>query len=448
MTTLHASAALLPNGWANAVTIVLDGSRIASVTPDSAPSSTAEHHRVIVPAISNVHSHAFQRAMSGLAERGGPDTDNFWSWRTIMYKFALTINPDQVEAIAAQLYVEMLEAGFARVGEFHYLHHDPVGAHYANIAEMAERIAQASVETGLGLTLLPVFYAHGNFGARAPSQGQRRFLNTPDQYAALVEKCRSLLGGVPGALLGIAPHSLRAATLSEITTILPLAAAGPVHIHIAEQEREVDDCMAAHGVRPVQLLLDNVPLDAHWCLIHATHLNAGEAAGIARSGAVVGLCPITEANLGDGIFPGANFHDQGGYWGIGSDSNVRISLREELRQYEYGQRLANRARNIIAHPGASTGQILHQMATTGGGRALGHETGIAADRPADLVALNVDAVDYLPAKGQLDSWIFGHDVSVDDVWALGRKQVRGGRHVKRDAIRQRFERTMADLLRT
>ncbi|HTN64320.1 MAG TPA: amidohydrolase family protein, partial [Devosia sp.] len=272
MTTLHASAALLPTGWASDVTIVLEGDSIVSVTADTQPDGVAERHRMIVPAIGNLHSHAFQRAMAGLAERRGPGEDSFWSWRSVMYKFALSMTPDQVAAVAAQLYVEMLEAGFGRVGEFHYLHHSQSGARYANIAEMAERIAQASVEAGIGLTLLPVFYAHGGFGPLAATEGQRRFTNTLDQYADLMQASRVVLAGVPGGRLGIAPHSLRAATLPEINAILPLAAAGPVHIHVAEQTLEVDDCLAAHGVRPVQLLLDNLPVDERWCLLHATHL--------------------------------------------------------------------------------------------------------------------------------------------------------------------------------
>jgi formimidoylglutamate deiminase len=446
MVALHAAAALLPGGWASDVAIEFDGGRIASVTPDSVPDPSAERHALITPAAGNLHSHAFQRAMSGLAEQRGPADDSFWSWRSVMYKFALSMTPEHVAAVAAQAYVEMLEAGFARVGEFHYLHHDQDGEPYGNIAEMAERIAEASVETGIGLTLLPVLYTHGGFGPLPPTEGQRRFINDVDRYGALMAACDSLIGGVAGGRLGIAPHSLRAATPDEIRTVLPLAKGGPVHIHVAEQTLEVDDCLKAHGARPVQFLLDNLPVDQRWCLIHATHLTPAEVSGIASSMAVVGLCPITEANLGDGIFPGASYFAQNGRFGIGSDSNVLISLTNELRQYEYSQRLGQRARNVIAAPGASTGQTLLERAIAGGAQALGADSGIAADMPADLVSLDVGDDPYLPQAAQLDAWIFGGDVRVGDVWALGRKRVVAGRHVERETIRRRFERTMKQLL--
>lgn len=446
MVALHAAAALLPTGWASDVTIELDGGRIVSVTTGAAPEPAAEPHAVIIPAVSNLHSHAFQRAMSGLAEQRGPADDSFWSWRSVMYQFALSMTPEHVAAVAAQAYVEMLEAGFARVGEFHYLHHDQNGEPYGNIAEMAERIVEASVETGIGLTLLPVLYGHGGFGPLPPTPGQRRFINDVDRYGALMAACESPIGSVAGARLGIAPHSLRAATLDEIRTVLPMANGGPVHIHSAEQTLEVDDCLRAHGARPVQLLLDSLPVDERWCLIHATHLTPAEVSGIAGRGAVVGLCPITEANLGDGIFPGASYFAQSGRFGVGSDSNVLISLSDELRQFEYTQRLEQRARNVIAAPGASTGQTLLELAAAGGAQALGSETGIAAAMPADLVALDVSRVSYLPPAAQLDAWIFGGDVGVEDVWALGRKRVAGGRHVARETIRRRFERAMKQLL--
>lgn len=446
MVALHAAAALLPGGWASDVAIELDGARIASVTPGAVTDPAAERHAVIIPAAGNLHSHAFQRAMSGLAEQRGPADDSFWSWRSVMYKFALSMTPEHVAAVAAQAYVEMLEAGFARVGEFHYLHHNPDGAPYGNIAEMAERVAEASVETGIGLTLLPVLYAHGGFGPLPPAEGQRRFINDVDRYGTLMAACESLIGGVAGGKLGIAPHSLRAATIEEIRTVLPLARGGPVHIHIAEQVLEVDDCLKAHGARPVQLLLDNLPVDRRWCLIHATHLTPAEVSGIAGSGAVVGLCPITEANLGDGIFPGASYFAQNGRFGVGSDSNVLISLAGELRQYEYSQRLGQRARNVIAAPGASTGRTLLERAIAGGAQALGVDSGIAADRPADLVSLDVGDVPYLPQAAQLDAWIFGADVRVGDVWALGRKRVVAGRHVGREPVRRRFERAMKQLV--
>ena len=446
MTKLFAEAALLPSGVAQDVLVSFTGGQIVSVETGARPADADERYSFLAPAISNLHSHAFQRAMSGLAERRGQGDDTFWSWRTIMYKLALTMTPDDVEAIASQLYVEMLEAGFCRVGEFHYLHHDKDGVAYDNIAEMGERIAAASAEAGIGLTLLPVFYAHGGFGPVAPGADQRRFINSIDSFAQLMAASRKAVAGLDGGRVGIAPHSLRAATIDDIRTILPLAETGPVHIHVAEQVLEVEACLEAHGARPVEMLLDAVTVDERWCLIHATHLDEREIAGIARSGAVAGLCPITEANLGDGIFPGVDLLAAGGVIGVGSDSNVSISVRGELQQFEYSQRLGRRIRNAVAVPGGSTGEALLAHAGAGGAQALGWASGIAGGMPADLVSLDVSRVGYMSSQQQLDAWIFGDDVRVQDVWVMGRKRVAGGRHERTDAVRARFSRVMERLL--
>lgn len=446
MTTLFAKTALLPQGLAHDVLVEIDGDQIICVVADASSSTADERHNLLVPAVGNLHSHAFQRAMSGLAERRGQGDDTFWSWRSVMYKMALSMTPDDVETIAAQLYVEMLEAGFCRIGEFHYLHHDRDGLPFANIAEMGERIAAASAEAGIGLTLLPVFYAHGGFGPTAPGADQRRFINSVDSYERLMAASRSAIAGLDHARIGIAPHSLRAATLDEIRAILPMAEGGPVHIHISEQVLEVEGCVTAHGKRPVELLLGELAVDDKWCLIHATNLDASEISGIAGSGAVVGLCPITEANLGDGIFPGLPYLSQGGAFGVGSDSNVSISLSGELRQFEYSQRLGNRIRNAAALPGGSTGQALLQKAAAGGAQALGSQSGIAPGLPADLVSLDVSRIGYLPPTDQLDAWIFGDDVTVGDVWVAGRKRVSSGRHHSGEKIRRRFEQVMQRLM--
>lgn len=446
MTRLFAAAVLLPTGLAYDVSIDIEHGQIASVEQGSSPVAADERHALVAPAVPNLHSHAFQRAMAGLAEKRGPGADSFWSWRTQMYRFALSMTPDDVEAVAAQLYVEMLEAGFSRVGEFHYLHHDIDGRPYANIAEMAERIAAASAEAGIGLTLLPVFYAHAGFGPKPPIEGQRRFVNDTSRFAELVAASRRAVRGLERAVVGIAPHSLRAATIEEIREILPLAEEQPVHIHVAEQLLEVEDCIVATGARPVELLLANTPVDQRWCLIHATHLTADEVAGIAASGAVAGLCPITEANLGDGIFCGEAFVAQGGRLGVGSDSNVQISLAGELRQLEYSQRLAQRSRNVIASSGQSTAFELLNRAGQGGAQALGVGSGIAAGNPADLVSFAPAGAPYLPLADQLDAFVFASGITVDDVWVGGKKQVIGGKHVKSDAIRRRFESTMRRLL--
>ncbi len=446
MTKLHAAAALLAEGWRRNVRLTLADGRIAAIEMDVAPDADNERHAVLLPAMPNLHSHAFQRAMAGLAEVRGPANDSFWSWRTVMYKFALSMTPDHVEAVAAKLYMEMLEAGFCRVGEFHYLHHDKDGSPYTNIAEMAERIGAASAETGIGLTLLPVLYAHSGFGGAAPIEGQRRFINSAESFARLMEGCRQVTGGLPGSQIGVAPHSLRAVTPDELSVAIALADDGPIHIHVAEQVREVEDCLAWSGARPVQWLLDNAPVDLRWCLIHATHMTADETRRTARSGAIAGLCPITEANLGDGTFSAPLFLSEAGRFGIGSDSNILISIAGELRQLEYSERLALRARNVIATTGGSTGQALFEHALAGGGAALKAPAGLAAGNYADIVSLDKRAVPYLSEGQILDQWIFAGDVAVDSVWALGRKQVENGRHLRRDLIDRRFIAAMIELL--
>lgn len=445
-TRLHASAALLPQGWRKDVRVTIEDGLIATIETNVAPTPADDRHGTLVPAMGNLHSHAFQRAMAGLAEVRGPANDSFWSWRTVMYKFALSMTPEHVEAVAAQLYMEMLEAGFSRVGEFHYLHHDKNGTPYANIAELAERIGAAANVSGIALTLLPVFYAHSGFGGAAPIEGQRRFINSLDSFAALMDGCRKVTSGLQGAELGLAPHSLRAATPEELATVVPLAGNGPIHIHIAEQVKEVEDCIAWSGARPVEWLLANQPVDDRWCLIHATHMRDEETRGMARSGAIAGLCPITEANLGDGTFEAPLFIEEGGRLGVGSDSNVAISLSGELRQLEYSERLALRARNVVAAPGGSTARSLFDHAITGGGAALKAPGGIAVGHHADLISLDTTAVPYLSGDQLLDHWIFAGGVAVDSVWALGRKQVEGGRHVAREAINRRFLKAMGELL--
>ncbi|WP_200950944.1 formimidoylglutamate deiminase [Rhizobium sp. Root1220] len=446
MTTLHAGAALLPHGWQTGVRLTLIDGRISRIETDVAAGGTDERYHTLVPAMGNLHSHAFQRAMAGLAEVRGPANDSFWSWRTVMYRFALSMTPEHVEAVAAQLYMEMLEAGFSRVGEFHYLHHDKDGQTYGNIAELAERIGAASAEAGIGLTLLPVFYAHSGFGGAAPIDGQRRFINSLDSFARLMEGCRAIAGRLDGAELGLAPHSLRAATPEELAELVPMASDGPIHIHVAEQVREVEDCIAWSGARPVEWLLANAPVDGRWCLIHATHMTDDETRGMAARGAIAGLCPITEANLGDGTFPAPLFLEAGGRYGVGSDSNVLISLPGELRQLEYSERLALKARNVVAAPGGSTARSLFDHAITGGGAALKAAGGLAVGNRADIVSLDASAVPYLSGDRLLDHWVFAGGVGVDSVWALGRKQVKGGRHVGRDEINGRFLKAMGELL--
>lgn len=446
MNSIHAAHALLPSGLARDVRITLADGAIAAVAAGVPAEAGDERHAFVVPAIGDLHSHAFQRAMAGLAELRGPSADNFWSWRREMYRVGLNMSPDHVEAVAAQLYMEMLEAGFGRIGEFHYLHHDPDGTPYANPAEMAERIEAAASHTGIQLTLLPVFYAHADFGGVPPIQGQRRYIHDVDGFARLLERCGEIAGARPGGVVGIAPHSLRAVTAEELAAIVPLTD-GPIHIHAAEQTAEVDACLAATGARPVEWLLANTEADQRWCFIHATHMVESEVREMAARGVTAGLCPITESNLGDGIFSAVTFLEAGGRYGVGSDSNIDISVKRELRTLEYSQRLAHRARNVIAQSGGSTGQALFENALKGGAAAIRSTAGIEAGGAADLAALDLSAVPWLPAAKVLDHFVFADAIGIDTVWSGGHKLVEGGRHIHREAIEARFHTAMHELMR-
>jgi formiminoglutamate deiminase len=441
MVSLWFQNALLSSGWAERVRFNLNGGRIEFVETGVDAKAGDERHGVAIPGLCNVHSHAFQRGMAGLAETRGPAGDNFWTWREVMYHFLDRLSPDDVETIASLAYVEMLETGFTRVGEFHYLHQDPKGAAYANISELAERIASAAKETGIGLTLLPVFYAHSNFGGAAPAPGQRRFINSIASFTKLMQRCAAITSRLDDANFGVAPHSLRAATEEELKAIIPLALGGPVHIHAAEQTKEVEDSIAFCGARPVEWLLDHAHVDQHWCLVHATHMTDAETKRLAASGAVAGLCPITEANLGDGVFPAEDYLNQGGRFGVGTDSNVQIDAGAELRLLEYAQRLAHRGRNLLApSQGRSTGRILFDHALAGGAQALGQKThGLAQGAAADIVSLDPSDPTLAGRRGNalLDSWIFAGG-RPDCVWRYGRKLVERGRHRSRDGIATRY----------
>jgi formimidoylglutamate deiminase len=451
MSRLHFASALLPSGWANDVQVIITAGAIAEVTPDAAPTTGDERHAIALPGLASLHSHAFQRGMAGLAELRGDSTDTFWTWRETMYRFALAMTPDDVAAVATLLYVEMLEQGFTRVGEFHYLHHDRDGSPYADPAEMAARIVEAAEASSIGLTLLPSFYAHGSFGGAAPHDGQRRFICSVDQFAKLMVASRKAIAALPGANLGIAPHSLRAVAPDELAAIIPLAEGGPVHIHAAEQVKEVEDCLAWSGRRPVQWLLEHAPVDQRWCLIHATHMTDEEVSAFAKTGAVAGLCPVTEASLGDGIFPAREFLDAGGLFGVGTDSNVLVGVADELRQLEYGQRLKHRARNVLSGgAGRSTGRTLFDDALAGGARALAQTTaGLAPGARADIVTLEA-AHPSLAGRSRdavIDGWIFAAaSGAIDCVWAGGNKVVEGGRHRLRAKARERFNASVRRLV--
>ncbi|CAM5457004.1 formiminoglutamate deiminase [Aquamicrobium terrae] len=441
MTTLWAQHALLPEGWAENVLVELgaDG-RIAKVSPGAGAGPGAERVGLLLPAMANLHSHAFQRAMAGLSEARGPQPrDTFWTWRQIMYRFLDHLTPDDVEAIAALVQMEMLEAGYATNVEFHYLHHRPGGAFYDNIAEMSERIAAAAARTGIGLTLLPVHYQFGGLDQRPLGPGQQRFGTTPDQFVSLLDAAEAALRRLPAdAGIGVAPHSLRAVSAEALALCENLRPARPLHMHLAEQIPEVEEVQAARGRRPVEWLLDSHNPDRRWTLIHLTHMTEDETRRLAATGAVAGLCPITESSLGDGIFNGTIWKDAGGRLGFGSDSNIRISLVEELRTLEYSQRLRDTGRAILAEPGRSTGRVLYEAGLDGGATAAGRDTGgIAEGLWADLCAVSLDNPVLFGRKGDelLDSLVFaGGDGLVRDVWAAGRHVVREGRHLDHERI--------------
>lgn len=450
MRKLHADTALLPDGWKSDVEVTLAGDgRIDSVRPGARRVPDADSVAILLPALANVHSHAFQRALAGLTERRGPGRDDFWSWREVMFVFLQRLGPEELEAVAAMLYVELMESGFASVAEFHYVHNAPNGSRYSNPSETGAGITAAAHATGIGLTHLPVYYAQGDFGGAPPGEGQRRFLNDPDSFARIVDSMPQYLTRADDRL-GIAPHSLRAVTPEHLTAILSNDPGGPVHIHIAEQTKEVDACLAWSGQRPVAWLLDHVGPDERWCHIHATHMTEDEASRLAGTGGVAGLCPSTEADLGDGIFQFRAFTEAGGALGIGTDSHVGTDAAQELRLMEWAQRLTQRARNIAAPPNRSTGRALFDATLAGGAQALGRNSGaIAAGKWADLVALD-DRHPTLTGKSGddiLDSWIFAGDRScVSQVWSAGRARVKDGRHLDRDAVAARYRSVMAKLL--
>jgi formimidoylglutamate deiminase len=450
MRKLYAKSALLPGGWANDVSIEIDADgRLARITPDSDADVAAKHHDVLLPAPSNLHSHAFQRALAGLTEVRGPGEDDFWSWRERMYAFLPKLGPDEVEAITAQLYVELAESGFAAIAEFHYLHNQADGSAYDDAAEIAGRISAAAQQTGFGLTLLPVAYARSGFGGAPTHEGQIRFSNTAENFLSLWEASNGHLKRADDNL-GIAPHSLRAVTPEDLATILTAKHDGPIHIHAAEQVKEVEDCLAWSGQRPVEWLLNHHDINERWCLIHATQMNSDETSALARAGAVAGLCPTTEADLGDGIFNGRQWHAAGGNWGIGTDSHIGTDIAVELRQLEWSQRLAHKQRTVLAAPMQSNARSLYQSALAGGSQALGRPSGkLVTGYWADLMSLDVDHP-ALVGRGEdalLDSWIFvGNRECVSDVWSAGRHIVKNGQHVSRDEIARGYAKTMRKLL--
>ncbi|HRD29690.1 MAG TPA: formimidoylglutamate deiminase, partial [Caulobacter sp.] len=425
---LHLDLARLPDGWARDVRITVADGVITGLAVGAEPAGQRLRGAVI-PAITNLHSHAFQRAMAGLAERARAGVEDFWAWREAMYRFLDRLTPPQIEAIAAMLYAELAEGGYGGIVEFHYLHNDPDGQAYADPAETAHAHRRAAATAGFGLTLAPVLYSHAGFGGLPPKHGQRRFIKTTDQYLRLLE--------ASGAE-AMAFHSLRAVTPEQIGAVLDAAdPALPIHIHAAEQTGEVDDCLAWSGARPVEWLLANTPVDGRWTLVHATHMTDAEATGLARGGATVALCPSTEGNLGDGFFNADAFLGAGGTFGIGSDSHVTTSAAEELRWFEYGRRLRSRKRTMSGGTGEHVGAGLWLSAARAGTRPTGRGTGeIAVGARCDLVVLDTDHPTLAGRVDDLilDSLVFAGSGAIDQVWSAGTRIVEGGRHVARDAI--------------
>lgn len=450
--TLFCERVLLPEGWTSDVMIGIDdGGMIVSIQPGrtrDADSMLAAGP--VVPALQNLHSHAFQRAMAGLAEKAGSTDDSFWTWRETMYRLVERMSPDDVEVVATKLYSELLKGGFGHVVEFHYFHHAVTGSGRSDGFEMSARILRAAETAGIGLTHLPVFYAHAGFGGIAPNDGQKPFIHSVDGFLSLLERLAPECKAV-GARLGLAIHSIRAATPDEMRVILSSEhTGGPIHIHVAEQEREVEDCLAWSGRRPVDYLLDEVPVDGRWCAIHATHMTPDETMRLARSGAVAGLCPATEANLGDGIFPATDFAAQAGAYGIGTDSHVATSVAEELRLLEYSQRLRDRRRNrLAAGPGTSSGRTVFDAALKGGAQAAGQQTsGIHIGARADLIVLDGSNPFVGTSTGDqvLDRWLFAlGSEAVRDVMAGGQWVVQDGRHRNEDEINRAFRKVLLKL---
>lgn len=451
MTVIFANRALMPSGWVENLRLVVADGRIRDLMPDSSAQGADSHVDTLLPALANLHSHAFQRAMAGMTEFRKAGRDSFWTWRALMYRFTGHLTPDQIEAIAALVFMEMQEAGYASVGEFHYLHHQPDGQPHDHLGEVSHRIMAAAARTGIGLTHLPVLYSYAGVGQKPLEPGQARFGNDVGRYCRLVEDARQGLRHLPkDCQVGIAPHSLRATSPEDLAEVLQAYGAGPVHIHIAEQPREVEEVKVGLGARPVEWLLENAPVGRRWCLIHATHMTDKETRDMAFSGAVAGLCPVTEANLGDGPFNGPTYLNAGGAFGVGSDSNVLISLTEELRMLEYSQRLRDLSRNVLVVDEGSIGQVLYCGAAVGGAQAIGRDAGqIAVGRLADLVAIDSSdpALCALQPEQLLDGLVFAaRDHVVTDLWSAGRHRVQGGRHVARDGVVLRYKAMMGALM--
>ena len=426
---LYARHAWLEQGWQKDVLISWnEAGMITEVASGRVIPEDVQAVSWLLPGMPNLHSHAFQRVFAGLTEYRHHPTDSFWSWRQLMYAFAQHLTPAQLELIATELYREMLAAGYTSVCEFHYVHHQPGGAPYPEAIAMSAALVRAAQATGIGLTLLPVLYQHSGFGKQPPEAHQQRFIHDKSAFLALWDQLFILCRNA-GAKLGLAPHSLRAINPEDLHAVLAhifaADATAPVHIHVSEQQKEVEDCLAWSGKRPVQWLMDNFDVDARWCLIHATHMDADEYQRAADSGVVIGLCPTTEANLGDGVFDFQHWKMRRGSWGIGSDSHIAVDAAEELLQLEYSQRLLFQQRNICCDAEEKdVASYLYRHALRGGAQASGRRiAGIRPGQQADFVELAGchPRLEGIPAAYVLSTHLFAssRQSAINNVWTRG-----------------------------
>ena len=448
---IFAKKALLPNGWSNNVIIEIDQSGlISNVTENNNHKVDAYlNEEIILPAMNNLHSHSFQRAMAGLTEARSPQgNDNFWSWRNLMYQFLDVLTPEEIYSITLFSQMEMLQSGYVGVGEFHYLHNQIGGTKYDNIAELSEKVLEASAESGISICLLPVVYERGGCDNRELEGGQLRFHNNFDTFEELYNQIKVFLSKNENFSLGVAAHSLRAVKNETLNKIIDLTN-GPIHIHAAEQVKEVEEIKSFYKMPPVEFLIENFDINKRWCLIHCTQMSELETELLSKSGAVAGLCPVTEANLGDGIFNGFQYNEQKGLYGIGTDSNINISLTEELKTFEYSQRLLNKKRAVISNQKKSTGRKLFDDCLEGGARALQINNGkIQKGFNADLISLpnTNNELDGLEDDKILDYWIFSsRENNVLKLWNKGKCLVENGKHLNFDDIQSNYRKTIKNL---